>query len=131
MKKYYIVVCKCGHVKRSQFVIKPIPVCAESGKKAAAIARRIARVKHDHKFAIISCTEVTREEYLEQLRIKQADPYFSVQSVQEQRLLCPEVYELAIKEDELPSQKRKTHERRRLVDQIRAKEMEKAKYNYE
>jgi len=83
-KKYYIVQAKGGHVGRSYFLRIDLPIHAYSGKEAAAIARQMGRVKHNHMDAIISCREVTKEEYLSQIDKNNADPYFQVHSRHEQ-----------------------------------------------
>ena len=124
--KYFLVTCKCGHVRIGKYVEKSFPIVAINGKEAAAIARMKGRVKHHDKYAIKNVKELTYEEYLDQLKIYDSDEYFHVSSVQEQRARCPEIYDQVIKEDELPSYKR-NRERRRLVEQSRLKEMTKHK----
>ena len=74
-KKYYLVTAKCGHVRKGNYIPVVFAVEAESGKEAAAIARQIPRVKHDHKDAILSLYEVSREEFEKQALINKHDPY--------------------------------------------------------
>ena len=81
--KYYRVKVKCGHVKRNNYIPKTFYIKAEDGKEAAAKARKIPRVKHDKKFAILSVEKITKDEYLEGIRINKEDPYLMVTSVQE------------------------------------------------
>ena len=131
--KYYLVICKCGHVGRTKYVEKAFPLKASSKKEAAKIARRKGRVKHDDKYAIRSVAEISKEEYLKQLKIHHSDQFFKVHSVQEQRARCPEVYNLVQIEKQLqPTYKRK-NEKRRLVENSLIKEMNKHKTykNYE
>ena len=130
--KYYLVYAKCGHVKRSQYVVKCFPVRAANGKEAAKIVRNKPRVKHHDKHAIVDIKEVSKEEYLNQIKINNDDNFYTVHSVQEQRAMCPDVYLDAQKEIEIETYK-KTSLRRQLVDKQKAKEMEKSKryYDYE
>ena len=84
-QKYYAVHCKCGHVGINRYVEIVFAVIAKSGKEAAAIARKFARVKHNKKNAIINCYEITREEYDEILKANKSDPYLKCKNIQEQR----------------------------------------------
>jgi hypothetical protein len=59
--KHFIVTAKCGHVRRANFIAIDFPVVASNGKEAAAIARQLPRVKHDHKDAILGVREVSYE----------------------------------------------------------------------
>lgn len=130
--KYFLVTCKCGHIGLGKYIEKTFPIVANSGKEAAKIARKKGRVKHHDKYAIRSVKTLTRDEYYEQVRIHKADEYFNVHSVQEQRIKCPEAYDQAKMEEELPSYRR-NREKRRLVEQSRLKEIKKHKnyLNYE
>ena len=62
-KKYYAVCCKCGHVRPTRYVEITFAIIADNGKEAAERARRIARVKHNKKYAILSCKEISKEEF--------------------------------------------------------------------
>lgn len=124
--KYFLVKCKCGHVKLGKYVEKDFPIAANNKKEASAIARRKGRVKHHDKYAIKDNKEITYEEYLEQVKIHEADEFFNVHSVQEQRARCPEIYDQVIIEEELPSYKR-CREKRRLIEQSRLKQIRKHK----
>ena len=84
MTKYFKVVTKCGHVGRQHYVPVAFAVQAENGKEAAKIARFLPRVKHDHKDAILSCVEVSYEDFLELNRINNEDAYLKCSSRQEQ-----------------------------------------------
>jgi hypothetical protein len=83
--KKYLVTVKCGHVTKDYFIPIVFPIMATSKKAAAAIARNIPRVKHDHKDAIISVNPVTDEQYDKQEEINRVDPYLKVKNIQEQR----------------------------------------------
>lgn len=86
--RYYEVVCKCGHVGRAHYVPVPFPVRAENGREAARIARDYPRVKHQHRDAILSVSELTPEEYRDLVRSNGADPYLRCRSRREQDLTC-------------------------------------------
>lgn len=87
-KKYFIVSAKCGHVRKSNYIIIDFAVVAEDGKEAAEKVRRYKRVKHHHKDAIRWVEEVTFEEFMEQKAINDADPYLHCKNIQEQRKFC-------------------------------------------
>ena len=61
---------------------------AESRKAAAALARMMPRVKHDHPDAIRQVRVIDAPRYAELVKVHRADPYFQCQSVQEQRERC-------------------------------------------
>ena len=82
--KFFRVTCKCGHVGRQFFVRIDFPIIADSGKEAAAIARQLPRVKHDHKDAILNCVEIDYEEYQILQKINNNDPYLKCKNPQEQ-----------------------------------------------
>ena len=82
--KFFRVTCKCGHVGRQFFVRIDFPINADSGKEAAAIARQLPRVKHDHKDAILNCVEIDYEEYQILQKINNNDPYLKCKNPQEQ-----------------------------------------------
>lgn len=98
-KKTFAVEAKCGHVGRKYYIAITFPVVADNGKEAAKIVRRIPRVKHDHKDAIISVKEITIEEYEELIQQNKNDEYLQCHSVQEQRLRCDGLNERIIREN--------------------------------
>ena len=63
MKNYFIVKTKCGHVGRNMYVPIDFAIWAENAREAAVIARQRPGVKRNHPDAILSVTEITREEY--------------------------------------------------------------------
>ncbi len=95
---YYAVEAKCGHVGRKNCIVIIFPVVAESKKDAARITRQIPRVKHDHKDAIISVRQITKEEYLAIVDVNLSDVYLQCKSMQEQRLFCIDLEERIIKD---------------------------------
>lgn len=86
-KKYYMVIAKCGHVGRKNYIPVKFAVVAESGKEAAKKVRQFSRVKHDHKDAILDVRCITLEEFLEIKEINDNDPYLKCHSRQEQNLI--------------------------------------------
>lgn len=86
---YYLVLCKCGHVGRQYYMPIWFPIIADDGRQAAAIAREIPRVKHDHKDAILCCVKTDYDGFLEQIEINNNDPYLMCRSKHEQDLIMP------------------------------------------
>ena len=86
-EKYYMVIAKCGHVGRKNYIPIKFAVVAESGKEAAKKVRQFPRVKHDHKDAILDARCITLEEFLEIKEINNNDPYLKCHSRQEQKLI--------------------------------------------
>ena len=92
-KKYFAVTVKFGHVGQHKYIIKTVPIEAESGKDAAYQARWMPRVKHHDKHAIISVIEIDLEVYLLLMIDKSFDPYFQCKNIQEQRNVCEGIEE--------------------------------------
>ena len=88
---YYAVEAKCGHVGRTNCIIITFPVCAESKKDAASIARNFPRVKRDHKDAIVNVTPIDYEEYMRIVAVNDNDPYLHCKSSQEQNSTCSDL----------------------------------------
>ena len=86
-EKYFMVIAKCGHVGRKNYIPVKFVVVAESGKEAAKKVRQFPRVKHDHKDAILDVRCITLEEFLEIKEINNNDPYLKCHSRQEQNLI--------------------------------------------
>ena len=82
--KYFKVVAKCGHVGKRNYVPIAFAVVAKSRKDASRVTRNIPRVKHNHKDAILSCEEISYEEYLDLSEINKKDPYLNCHSTHEQ-----------------------------------------------
>lgn len=107
--KYFRVLAKCGHVGRQYYIPVDFAIVAEDGRQAATIVRQKARVKHDHKDAILSTEEISFEEFM-QLRSKNdADPYLHCKNIQQQRGI-ENLYERLIPE------KRKKQVKTRHID---------------
>ncbi len=86
--KYYEVCAKCGHVGRKYYVVKSFAIKAEDGRMAAAKARSMPRVKHDHKDAIISVCEIDIDDFARICQMTIEDPYFQCKNIQDQRRIC-------------------------------------------
>lgn len=86
-KKYFMVIAKCGHVGRKNYIPIKFAVVAESGKEAAKKVRQFPRVKHNHKDAILDVRCITLEEFLEIKEINDNDLYLKCHSRQEQNLI--------------------------------------------
>lgn len=87
----YEVDVKCGHVGKNYYIIKTVPVKAETGTEAADKARHMPRVKHDHPDAIRQVRVVDAPRFFELVAVHNSDPYFQCRSIQEQRELCPDL----------------------------------------
>ena len=96
--RFYKVICKCGHVGRKHYIPIPFAVRARNGKEAALMARYFPRVKHDRKDAVLSCKEISEEEYQELNEENEGNPYLYCKNIQEQRE-HPEI-ENQVKKDE-------------------------------
>ncbi|MFA6860863.1 MAG: hypothetical protein WCR56_00525 [Bacilli bacterium] len=88
-RNYFVVEARCGHVGRNNYISKFFPTMASSRKEAAQNIRNAPRVKHNDKFAIINCFEVSFEDYLICKANYLNDPYFKCHNHQEQEEHCP------------------------------------------
>lgn len=82
--KYYEVEAKCGHVGKMNCIWVQFAITAKNGKDAAAKARRMGRVKHDHKDAIRYVKEISSDVYVGLLQDNKADEYLNCYSKHEQ-----------------------------------------------
>ena len=96
--KYFAVEAKCGHVGRKNCIIITFPVIADNKKEAARKTRRIPRVKHDHKDAILSVKQISEDEYLSLKEKNSSDDYLRCESKQEQKILCKDLDSRVIKD---------------------------------
>lgn len=88
IEKYFIVTAKCGHVRKSNYILIDFAVIADTRKEAASKVIKYKRVKHHHKDVIRDVKEVSFEEYIEQKRRNNEDPYLHCKNIQEQRKKC-------------------------------------------
>ena len=64
---YYLVVAKCGHVGKGNYLDVTFPVYAKSAHAAAQMILKRPKVKKHLKNAITSVEEIDYESYLEQI----------------------------------------------------------------
>ena len=126
--KFFKVTCKCGHVGRAHFVRVSFPIIAQNARDAAGIARYIARVKHDHKDAILDCVEINKEEYAEIFEANRNDPYLRCSNHQEQETI--EDFSARIEDEPsfLKNRKRKENKGNRNVSYKIKKQKEVTNY---
>ncbi len=93
--RFYKVVCMCGHVGKRRYIPIAFAIKAKGGKNAAKIARGLPRVKCQRRDAVLSCEEISEEQYRELRRINKEDPYLSCGNVQDQ-MEHPEIAERII-----------------------------------
>lgn len=103
MKDFFEVVAKCGHVGKRYYYRGEFYVTAENGKEAAAIVRQMPRVKHDHKYAILSVTKITAMEFRQGCIKYACEAYFNCTNQQEQALLWDEISPNVYPEEEPPA----------------------------
>lgn len=90
--RYFEVVAKCGHVGRNQYYRGCFYIKAESGKEAAEICRKMPRVKHDHKDAILFVYKIDKNTYEKESALQKLnEPYFQCKSRYQQRLVWDEI----------------------------------------
>jgi hypothetical protein len=82
---FFAVTAKCGHVGRGYYYEGVFYVRAENGSAAAAIVRTRARVKHDHKDAILEVVKIDYRQFKAGQATYMTNPYFNCHSIQEQR----------------------------------------------
>ena len=130
-KNFYKVTAKCGHVSKQYFIEIDFPVCAENAKEAAKIARSLPRVKHNHKDAIRSVQEISKQEFIELKRKNNEDQYLKCSSKQEQELLCGDMSDRLIIETHKSKYYREENTRdKKVVNYKRQKNNLKNSYNY-
>ena len=64
MRKYYIVIAKCGHVGKGKYVEINFPTIASNMSDAAQQVLKAGKVKKHLKNAITDVYEVSKDEYL-------------------------------------------------------------------
>lgn len=130
--KYYKVEAKCGHVGRNNYIIKMFYVCADDGKEAALKVRNSPRVKHHHKDAIRSVSEIEYNGYLIGLNRTSTDSYFLVHNSTDQRAICRFADDEVIKEETEITFKKPTHAKRRIINNMLIKDWKSGRsYLYE
>jgi hypothetical protein len=120
MNQYYIVRTKCGHVGRNNYILIDFPIQASSKKEAAIIARKLPRVKHHHKDAIIEVREVDQQDFINQKKELKLNPYINSKNIQEQKLNYPDYYDERIEENKQVHKPKKLSVPIRLLKQLLA-----------
>ena len=82
---FYRVSAKCGHVGKSNYILKDFYVKAISGKDAARKIRNAPRVKHHHKDAIRFVEKIDYNEYINGVIQMHNDWYFHVHNSSDQK----------------------------------------------
>ncbi len=77
---YYLVTTMCGHVGKKHYIPINFAIEAVNPTEAMEKARRIPRVKHDNKFAILAIKPISYEAYLEQRKANREDAYLKARS---------------------------------------------------
>ena len=62
-RKYFKVIAKCGHVGKRHYIPIAYAVVAKSAHEASQAVMKYRRVKKHMKSAIISCAEISKEDY--------------------------------------------------------------------
>ena len=110
--KYFEVTVKFGHVGKNKYYKGNIYLKAENGKEAASKARACPRVKHDHKDAILSVTELDYETFKKLWKHNEEISYFSCYNVQEQRNCLCEIQDKIFQETRFDQEPVKRTKRR-------------------
>lgn len=124
---YFIVKARCGHVGRDKYIPIHFPIWANTAKDAAAIARNIPRVKHDHKDAVMSVKQVNWIAFEVQKVLNEFDPYLKVGSKYEQNAimdLIADRIEYEDREQVFVPHKRDSVKYKLLKNSIRCAEMD-------
>jgi hypothetical protein len=98
-RRYFAVVCKCGHVGSDRFIPITFAIIAKNRKEASEIASKMPRVKKNHKFRIISNTEIDYQSYLRLKKKNDEDPYLNIKSKSQQRKIANQINQRTMKED--------------------------------
>jgi len=88
---YFKVTAKCGHVGKGQYYKGVFYIRAKNGKEAAAVVRKMPRVKHDHKDTILGVEKISHEVYKRGKAAWRTNQYFRCHCKQEQELFLDEL----------------------------------------
>jgi hypothetical protein len=88
---FYKVIAKCGHVGKTRYYKGVFYLKAENGKDAAAKARQLPRVKHNHKDAILAVQKVGYDEFITGKKEQSENPYFKCKNSTEQKLIVDKI----------------------------------------
>ena len=107
--KYYEIKAKTGHVGRNNFYVATFYVYGINGREAAEFVRKLPRVKHHDKQAILSVKEISQRDYKAGKEKTRRDPFFFCHSIQEQRILCSDLNDRVFQEEKEEVKNRKRH----------------------
>lgn len=102
-ERYFRVTAKCGHVRRSKFILIDFAVVAESAAQAAEKVKWFPRVKHQHKDVIHNVVELTYNEFYYLRSLNKSDKYLQCKNIQKQNNI-ENLYE-RIFDEECPAEK--------------------------
>lgn len=115
--KFYKVEAKCGHVGKDYYFPGELYITAENGREAAKVARRMPRVKHNHKDAILSVSEIDADSYVRGKGSIMDNPYWFCKNIQEQRIQCRNLEENLVAEVEKTHYLRHRNTTRRIINE--------------
>lgn len=84
---YYLVTTMCGHVGMKHYIPINFAIEAVNPWEAMEKARRIPRVKHNNKFAILAIKPISYEAYLEQRKANREDAYLKAKSDEDHKAI--------------------------------------------
>lgn len=84
---YYLVTTMCGHVGEKHYIPINFAIEAVNPWEAMEKARRIPRVKHNNKFAILAIKPISYEAYLEQRKANREDAYLKAKSDEDHKAI--------------------------------------------
>lgn len=115
--RFYKVEAKCGHVGKNWYFPATFYITAENGREAAKVARVMPRVKHDHKDAILSVSEIDVDSYILGKESSMSNPYWLCKNIQEQRIQCRNLEENLVAEVEKTHYLRHRNTTRRIINE--------------
>ena len=115
--RFYKVEAKCGHVGKNWYFPAAFYITAENGREAAKVARVMPRVKHDHKDAILSVSEIDVDSYVRGKETTLDNPYWFCKNIQEQRIQCRNLEENLVAEVEKTHYLSRRNATRRIINE--------------
>lgn len=116
--KYYKVTAKCGHVGKGFYYLVDLFIKAENGWDAAKVARKMPRVKHDHKDAVLNVREIDLDTYLMRKKAARKKSIFFCESTQEQFNYWDEIETSIIVDDHLETRNSKKTSKRHSLRNV-------------
>ena len=113
--KYYKVTAKCGHVGKCNYIPINFAVKAENASDASQVTKGFPRVKKHLRDCIIACSEITKKEYKELLKINRKDPYLNCRCSKDQSSIQD------LDKRVMKMEKRKTHYKKESTKSMKYK----------